>query len=253
MRLLSWNVNGLRSAYKKGFLDWLTQTRPDLLCLQETRAHPEQLPRELINPDGYRSYFTEPGRRGYSGAGLYTAISPQQVDISVAVTRGDDEGRILLAYYPDFVLLNVYFPNGKASPERLQYKLDFYEAFLEFARALLKAGREVIVCGDVNTAHREIDLARPRENAHTSGFLPEERAWIDRFLSAGFLDSFRVFNTEGGHYTWWDMKTRARERNRGWRIDYCFISEGLKSRLKAAFILPEVFGSDHCPVGIELS
>jgi exodeoxyribonuclease-3 len=169
------------------------------------------------------------------------------------IERFDSEGRSIIADYGDFILCNIYFPNGQMSPERLAYKLDFYESFLDYADRLQKSGRGVIVCGDVNTAHREIDLARPKENAKTSGFLPQERAWIDKLLSHGFVDTFRIFNTEPAQYTWWDLKSRARERNVGWRIDYFFVSAALQDRVRAAIILPQVMGSDHCPVGLEIS
>jgi exodeoxyribonuclease-3 len=164
----------------------------------------------------------------------------------------DREGRIIRTDYPEFIFLNVYFPNGKASAERLQYKMDFYEAFFQYMQNLILEGKKVIVCGDVNTAHEEIDLARPKENENTSGFLKMEREWISRFIDMGMVDTFRFFNKEGGKYSWWDYKTRARERNVGWRIDYIFISENLRPFLKNAFILSEVKGSDHCPIGIEL-
>jgi exodeoxyribonuclease-3 len=251
-QILSWNVNGIRAAYKKGFLDWFTKEGPDILCVQETKAQKEQLPEDLLTPPAYSSYFTSAQRKGYSGVALYTRHEPERVDHGFGVPEFDAEGRTLIAYYGDMVLFNIYFPNGKASKERLQFKMDFYEAFLEYTDSLLKEGRKLVVCGDVNTAHREIDLARPKENEKVSGFLPEERAWIDRFLERGFIDSFRIFNQEPDQYTWWDMKTRARDRNIGWRIDYFFISDNLKGSIESAFILPEVQGSDHCPIGITL-
>jgi exodeoxyribonuclease-3 len=194
LKILSWNVNGLRAVYKKGFLDWFLTEGPDILCLQETKATEEQVPRELKDVEGYHSYFASPERKGYSGVATYSKIEPETVRSGLGVKRFDAEGRILAADYGDFVLFNVYFPNGKASSERLEYKLGFYDAFLEHVNGLRKAGRNVIICGDVNTAHKEIDLARPKENQHVSGFLPEERAWIDRFLASGFVDTFRMFN-----------------------------------------------------------
>jgi exodeoxyribonuclease-3 len=253
LKIISWNVNGLRAVYKKGFLDWFLTESPDILCLQETKVAEEQVPPELKDVEGYRSYFTSPGRKGYSGAGLYSKVEPETVKAGFGVKRFDAEGRTLTADFGDFVLFNVYFPNGKASAERLEYKLGFYDAFLKHVRALLEEGRNVIVCGDVNTAHKEIDLTRPKENQHVSGFLPEERAWIDEFLASGFIDTFRAFNGEPGQYTWWDYKTRARDRNVGWRLDYFFVSESLRDRVKDAFILSDVMGSDHCPVGIKLA
>jgi exodeoxyribonuclease-3 len=253
LKIISWNVNGLRAVYKKGFLDWFLTESPDILCLQETKVAEEQVPPELKDAEGYRSYFASPERKGYSGVATYSKIEPETVGTGFGVKRFDAEGRTLAADFGDFVLFNVYFPNGKASAERLEYKLGFYDAFLKHVRALLEEGRKVIVCGDVNTAHKEIDLTRPKENQHVSGFLPEERAWIDEFLASGFIDTFRAFNGEPGQYTWWDYKTRARDRNVGWRLDYFFVSESLRGRVKDAFILSDVMGSDHCPVGIKLA
>ena len=252
LRILSWNVNGLRAVYKKGFLDWFLTESPDVLCLQETKATEEQVPRELKDVEGYRSYFASAERKGYSGVALYSKVEPGTVKTGFGVKRFDSEGRTIVADFGEFVLFNVYFPNGKASAERLEYKLAFYDAFLEHVVALREEGRNVIICGDLNTAHKEIDLARSKENRHVSGFLPEERAWINRLLASGFVDTFRMFNGDPGQYTWWDYKTRARDRNVGWRLDYFFVSESLRDRVKDAFILSDVMGSDHCPAGIEL-
>ena len=250
--LISWNVNGLRAVFKKGFAPWVEKANPDILCLQETKARPEQAAKEMEAIKGYQVHFASAARPGYSGVALFTKDRPLYVRQTFGVTRFDDEGRILQADYGKFVLFNIYFPNGKASPERLQYKMDFYEAFLLEMKKLLKKDRKIIICGDVNTAHKEIDLARPRENSKTSGFLPREREWIDRFLELGFVDTLRMFNPSPGLYTWWDVISRARDRNVGWRIDYFYASENLKQNLKKAYILPEVMGSDHCPIGLEM-
>jgi len=252
LRLLSWNVNGIRAIQKKGFLDWFKEESPDILCLQETKAHPDQLDDALKNIDGYQSYFSSAEKKGYSGVVTYTKIKPLSFQQGIGIEKFDSEGRIIVTEFKEFVLFNIYFPNGKASEERLQYKMDFYEVFLKHLKKLKKAGKKISICGDVNTAHKEIDIARPKENEKISGFLPEEREWIDKLLKAGFIDTFRAFNDQPDNYTWWDMMTRARERNVGWRIDYFFISENLKDNLKSAFILPDVMGSDHCPVGLEL-
>ncbi|MGQ9537177.1 MAG: exodeoxyribonuclease III [Actinomycetota bacterium] len=252
LRLISWNVNGLRAIHARGFLDWFLDARPDILCLQETRAHEDQLPRELREVEGYRAWFSSPSRRGYSGVAVYSRPEPLAVRGGMGIPRFDEEGRLLAADFGGFLLFNVYFPNGKQSRERLAYKLDFYAAFLDHVEALRAKGRSIVICGDFNTAHREIDLARPKENSRVSGFLPEERAWLDRLVEHGYLDTFRMFNREPGHYTWWDQKTGARERNVGWRIDYFFVSSDLEDKVKEAFILPEVGGSDHCPVGLVL-
>jgi exodeoxyribonuclease-3 len=253
MKIISWNVNGLRSAYKKGFLDWLEKEIPDIVCIQETKADKIQLPPELHNVKGYLPFFVSASKKGYSGVALYTKQKPEKIEYGLGIERFDHEGRVIIAYYKEFILYNIYFPNGKASRERLEFKMDFYDAFLDLVLKKKNQGNRIIICGDVNTAHKEIDLARPKENEDTSGFLPEERAWIDKLTSNGFADTLRVFNKDPGQYTWWDLKTRARERNVGWRIDYFFVSENLTKNLKSSFIQKDVTGSDHCPIGIEIN
>ena len=252
MRAISWNVNGLRAAHKKGFLDWFNDESPDIMCLQETKAHAEQLPEAVRTIEGYSSYFSTPEKKGYSGVGLYAKTAPSSVQFGFG-DRFDGEGRTIIADFGEFVLFNIYFPNGKRSAERLQYKMDFYNAFLAYAENIKQSGKHVLVCGDVNTAHTEIDLARPKENVKISGFLPQERAWIDEFLGKGYKDTLRIFNQEPGNYSYWDQMTKARDRNVGWRIDYFFVDEGFAGRLTGAFILSDVMGSDHCPVGIEFA
>ncbi|MFW5769981.1 MAG: exodeoxyribonuclease III [Spirochaetota bacterium] len=252
MKILSWNVNGIRAVYKKGLMEWLQNEKADIFCFQEIKAAKEQVPPEIIEKNGYHSYFSEAEKKGYSGVAAFTRREPVQVEYGLGVPRFDSEGRTLLLYFDDFILYNIYFPNGKASKERLDYKMDFYDAFLTHASEKMKDGHNIVICGDVNTAHTEIDLARPKANENTSGFLPEEREWIDRFISQGFIDTFRLFNSEAGNYSWWDYKTRARERNVGWRIDYFFVSNSLRDSVTDAFIQDHVMGSDHCPVGIEL-
>jgi exodeoxyribonuclease-3 len=252
IRILSWNVNGIRAAYKKGFLDWFLKESPDILCIQETKAQEYQIPNEIKNVIGYHTYFSSADKKGYSGVGLFTKEKPNLIERGFGIEKFDNEGRILIADYKKFLLFNIYFPNGKISEERLKYKMDFYDAFLNYVDELKKKEKKLVICGDVNTAHTEIDLARPKDNEKASGFLPQERAWIDKFISHGYIDTFRMFNKEGGHYTWWDVKTRARDRNVGWRLDYFYVSDNLKSKVKSAFIMPEVMGSDHCPIGIEI-
>ena len=252
MRLLSWNVNGLRAIYKKNFIQWFEDEEADIYCIQETKSHLEQLPKKLVERPGYEGYFAQAERKGYSGVALWSKVKPDKVSYELGLPRFDSEGRLIEAVYENFTLFNVYFPNGKASRERLQYKMDYYETFLKRMSDLLREDRKIVICGDVNTAHQEIDLARPKENEKVSGFLPIEREWIDRLLELGFIDTFRYFQNEPGHYSWWDYKTRARERNVGWRIDYFYISNNLKDNLKSAFIESEVMGSDHCPIGIDL-
>jgi len=254
MQLLSWNVNGLRSVYRNGYWDAFLKTKPDIFCLQETKAEPDQLSPEVRDLGGYVSYFAfSKVRKGYSGVATYSKKKPEKVEYGMGIKKFDDEGRLITTYFGDLVLLNVYFPNGGGGPERLTYKLDFYDAFLEHIEKLRKEGHKIIFCGDVNTAHEEIDLARPKENEENTGFLPEERAWIDEVVRLGYIDTFRHFHPHRtGAYSYWDLKTRARDRNVGWRIDYFFISSDLQGKLKNAFILPDILGSDHCPVGITL-
>ena len=252
VKILSWNVNGVRASLKKGLLKWLQKTSPDILCLQETKAFPAQLPPELLHPNGFEAHWNSALRPGYSGVSTITKIKPVVVRKGFGIAKFDDEGRVLETEFKEFTLFNIYFPNGKKNDERLKYKMDFYEEVLKYFVKLRKKGKRLVVCGDYNTAHHEIDLARPKENSKVSGFLPIERAWMDKLVANGFLDTFRLFNQDPGQYTWWDQLTRARDRNVGWRIDYHFISEDLKPYLKDAFIMPEVMGSDHCPVGITL-
>ena len=252
LKLLSWNVNGIRAAQKKGFLEWLEKESPDILCVQETKAHIEQLSKDLINPNGYKTYWSSGEKKGYSGVATFTKLEPVNTETGFGIKKYDCEGRVLISDYKGFVLLNIYFPNGQRDENRLKYKLGFYDEFLNYVNNLKKKDKKIIICGDINTAHKEIDLARPKENENSSGFLPVERKWIDKLIEHGYIDTFRHFNKESGNYTYWDQITRARERNVGWRIDYFFISPGLVQNLKKAFIMPEVMGSDHCPLGIEV-
>ncbi len=253
IKILSWNVNGIRAIHKKGFLDWLLTESPDILCIQETKATQEQLPKELIAPDAYRSFWCSSSlKKGYSGVAVYTKIDPIHVQNGMGIDRFDAEGRLMRLDFEQFTLFNVYFPNGKMGSERLQFKMDFYAAFLDHLEALRSTQPHLIFVGDVNTAHNEIDLARPKENSNVSGFLPIERRWIDEAVAAGYVDTFRRLHPDAVEYSWWDLKSRARERNIGWRIDYVFVSSELLPSVKSAFIKQEVIGSDHCPIGIEL-
>jgi len=252
MKVLSWNINGLRAAEKKGFYQWFTKESPDILCLQEIKATPDQLPPHIRNVPGYHGFWNPGERKGYSGVATFSKEKPVKVETGFGREEFDSEGRILITSYPSFTLFNIYFPNGKKNQERLQYKLDFYDKFLTIADELKAKKRNIVVCGDFNTAHKEIDLARPKENEKISGFLPVERAWIDTFIDHGYVDTFRHFNKEPNQYTWWDMKTGARARNVGWRIDYFFVNKEFLPKIKNAFIMPDILGSDHCPVGIEV-
>jgi exodeoxyribonuclease III len=253
LKIVSWNVNGIRAVKNKGFLAWFQDENPDTLCLQETKARPEQLEDDLKAPPGYHAYWNYPEKKGYAGVAVYTREKPQEVKYGIDGVTLDTEGRIIIAEYGAFTLMNVYFPNGGRGNTRVPYKMNFYDAFLDYADGLVKKGNKLVICGDVNTAHKEIDLARPKENVKNTGFLPEERAWMDKFTGHGYVDTFRQFHKEAQQYTFWDMKTGARARNVGWRIDYFFVSKNLLESVKDAFIESTVEGSDHCPIGITLT
>lgn len=248
-------MNGIRANIKKGGFDWLISQDFDIFCLQETKAHPDQLPAEIVSPPGYISYFDHSKlRKGYSGVAIYTKTKPESVEYGLGIEELDKEGRQITLFFKGFALINTYFPNGGGGPERLAYKLKYYDAFLQYVNKIRKKGYSVIFTGDVNTAHTEIDLARPRENAENTGFLPIERAWIDKVIAARYVDAFRSMNPgKTGAYTYWDMKTFARERNVGWRIDYFFVSDDLVPKVKKAAILSNVLGSDHCPISLDIA
>jgi exodeoxyribonuclease-3 len=253
LTLFSWNVNGLRAAGRKGFLEWLDRTRPDILGLQETKCRPEQLEDGLRLPAEYRSYWAWAEKPGYSGVALYSRPEPRSVTIGLGIGEYDREGRTIVADYGDFVFINAYFPNGSRDHSRVPFKMAYKSAFLQYVDALRDAGRPVIFCGDVNTSHREIDLARPKQNQKTTGFLPEERAWLDEVVARGYVDSYRaLYPDQTGAYTWWAVFTGSRSTNVGWRLDYFFLSPDLLPRLVAADIHADVAGSDHCPVSITL-
>jgi exodeoxyribonuclease III len=252
-KLLSWNVNGIRAAEKKGFLDWLSASNADLIAIQETKAHPDQLSPALLNPPGYQAAWNAAEKKGYSGTVTYSRQTPARVITGLGETRFDTEGRVLIHEFEPFVLFNIYFPNGGRGAEWVAHKLAFYRRFLEVAQTYLQAGRSLVVTGDFNTAYAEIDLARPRENVAHSGFMPEERAGLGEFFELGLVDTFRHLHPDMVKYSWWDMVTRARERNVGWRLDYFMVSSDLKDRIVEADIHDQVMGSDHCPVSLVLA
>ncbi|MBL76505.1 MAG: exodeoxyribonuclease III [Chloroflexi bacterium] len=252
MNIISWNVNGLRAVSRKGFHEWIDVASPDVLCVQETKLSEDKLAPELREIAPYKSHFSFADRKGYSGVAIYSKSAPVSVETTLSFSGFDDEGRHQFADFGDFILANIYFPNGRMSKERLDYKLAYYEAFLEYAKSIRSQGRNLVVCGDVNTAHREIDLARPKENSKVSGFLPVEREWMDKFLDSGFVDTFRMFDDSPEKYSWWSQRARARERNVGWRLDYFFVNEEFAPKVTRASIVTDVIGSDHCPVEIEL-
>lgn len=255
MKICSWNVNGLRAVARKGFADWLAETDIDVLGIQEVRAHPGQVPPEVAAPAGWHTHFHPAQRPGYSGVGLYARRPWDSLEISLDEPTFDDEGRLQIARFGALTIANVYFPNGSGKDRdngRIPYKLSFYRALFERLEPQRRAGAPLVVIGDFNTAHQEIDLARPKQNTNTSGFCAEERAELDRWLQAGWVDSFRQRVAEGGHYTWWSNRPGIREKNIGWRIDYALLSPGAMPFLRDAAIWPHVQGSDHCPVYVAL-
>jgi exodeoxyribonuclease-3 len=256
-KIISWNVNGIRAWYKKGALKELLKEKPDVFCFQETKAHHEQLPEELVNVPGYQSFFDHSkGRKGYSGVAVYVKsikYKVESVDYGFGIEELDQEGRFLAVHLKDFTIITCYFPNAGVKPERLEFKMKFYDAFLSYIEKLKKKQPNIIFCGDVNTAHNEIDLARPKANENHTGFLRIERDWIDKIVKKGWIDSFRHLHPKKVQYSWWDMKTFARNRNIGWRIDYFFVSPALEKKIKKAEILDQIFGSDHCPIELVIS
>lgn len=251
MKLVSWNVNGIRSVAEKGFLSWLGKLEPDVVCLQEIKAKPEQLAPQLQKPQGYQSVWFPAEKPGYSGLAVFTKKEPLNVIQGLKKPEFDREGRALTLEFKDFYVVNTYFPNSQRDHARLGYKLKFCDEILFFIQKL-NSDKPVLLCGDFNIAHREIDLRNPKENKDNAGFLPEERAWMDKLLMCGYVDGFRLFNSEPGHYTWWSYRPTIRERNIGWRLDYWVTHQEFSSRLKAVTHLTQVMGSDHCPVLLDL-
>lgn len=249
MKILSWNVNGLRSFYKQGYLSWLGQTKAEIICLQEIKVDGGQLPFFLTNVEDYLFYFNPASRKGYGGVAVYTKEKPLKVISSMGFEKFDKEGRFLQLDYPEFKLINLYLPLGRGKGN-YEYKLSVYEQLLNYLEKI--KNEKVIVAGDFNIAHEAIDLARPKQNQKNIMFTLEERKKLNEIVDLGFIDSFRKFHKDGGNYTWWPYFVNARKRNLGWRIDYVFISRSWASFLKDAFILSKVTGSDHCPIGIEI-
>lgn len=247
MRTVSWNVNGIRAATPKGLLEFLRVDRPDILCLQETKAQLHQFPEELLAVDGYRIFSADAETRGYSGVAVFTTKEPQSVS-KLDIEEFDREGRTLIVDLDDFVLINGYFPNSQAEGKRLDYKIAYCDAVRDRADQLVSDGRDVVICGDLNIAHKPIDLANPKSNKKNPGYLPEERDWMARFLDGGYVDTFRYFHAEPEQYSWWSYRMKARERNIGWRIDYHIVGESTLPRIRSAGIRQEIYGSDHCPV-----
>ncbi len=252
-KLISWNVNGIRAVEKKGFLDWLGASGADVVALQETKAHPDQLSPALLSPPGYQAAWNWAEKKGYSGTGTYTKVPARKIISGLGDKRYETEGRTLIHEFEPFVFFNIYFPNGGRGAEYVVHKLGFYKRCIEVAQEYISLGREVVITGDFNTAFAEIDLARPKENVAHSGFMPEERLGLGEFFDFGLVDTFRHLHKDLVKYSWWDMVTRARERNVGWRLDYFLVSPNLKDRIVAADIHDDIMGSDHCPVSLTLA
>ena len=251
-KIYSWNVNGIRAAAKKGFASWITETGPDILAVQETKAQSVQLDEELLDINGYKSYWFSAEKKGYSGVALYSREEPIKVE-PLGIDEFDSEGRTVIAQYPEFSLINCYFPNSQKEGARLDYKLDFCAAVLDKCNSLVADGKNIVLCGDYNIAHTAIDLKNPKTNEKNAGYLPEEREWMTKFLTAGYTDIFRKFHPdESGHYSWWSYRFKARERNIGWRIDYHCVNDSFFNNVLDAKIHKTVMGSDHCPVSLTL-
>jgi exodeoxyribonuclease-3 len=253
MKIISWNVNGIRACAKKGFKQFIDDHTPDVLFLQETKVAESDLPDELCNPYGYQSVWHSAERKGYSGVAVLTRLTPTNVISGFGNQEFDCEGRVIQIEFNDLLILGVYFPNGQKDDTRLNYKLRFYNALFDYCDEMRSMGKKLIVCGDYNTAHTPMDLARPKENQHTSGFLPIEREWISELCRRGYVDIYRKQHPNNESYSWWSYRSAAREKNIGWRIDYFMVGDDVQDQVTESFILNQVMGSDHCPVGIRLN
>ena len=252
MKLVSWNVNGIRACIKKGFREYVEAEQPDVLCLQETKAQEEQLELDWVHELGYHTTFNSAVKKGYSGTAIWSKIEPKKVALGLGIEEHDREGRVITATYDDFHLVTVYTPNSQRALKRIEYRMEWDAAFLDHVKKLNRR-KPVIFCGDINCAHKEIDLANPKANKKNAGFSEQERAGVDRIEAAGFLDSFRQFDESPGKYSWWTVRVNARERNIGWRLDYFWVAKKFWDRVESATIRDDIFGSDHCPVEIEIS
>ena len=253
IKLVSWNVNGIRAVSKKDeFWEWFDSTDADIISFQEVRATEEQIPKKLAEVDGFHKYYNKAERKGYSGVGTYSKMEPVSVTKGLGIEELDNEGRVLRIEYPDFILFNIYFPNSGKDGVRLDFKVEFCNALLKQLVDLKNEGKNVVITGDYNIAHHPIDVYNPKNCEGKSGYLPEERAWLDELEEAGFVDTFRMFDEGEGNFTWWSYRFKARERNSGWRLDYFYVNEEMKNNVKSAEILADIYGSDHCPVTLEL-
>jgi exodeoxyribonuclease III len=252
MKIISWNVNGLRACGRNGFINWFEQEKADVVCVQEIKVNPEQLEETARNPSQYHSYWHSAEKPGYSGVAIFSKKEPLSLKYGIGVPEIDREGRVITAEYQNFTLINSYFPNSQREGTRLHFKLRFCQEFLKYCQKLKKKGKNLVLCADWNIAHTEIDLKNPKTNMKNAGFLPEERAWMSEFISQGYIDSFRHFTKDPGHYTWWSYRPGVRERNIGWRLDYFMTNKEFTDRLKASVHQNHVMGSDHCPVVLQI-
>lgn len=252
MRIITYNVNGIRAAMGKGLMDWIRQSAPDILCLQEIKASPDQVGVFELEEMGYYHYWYPAQKKGYSGVAIFTKIKPDNLVYGCGIKEYDEEGRVLRADFGDLSVMSVYHPSGSSGDLRQAFKMKWLDDFTNYIHELRNERHQLVICGDFNICHRAIDIHNPRSNANTSGFLPEEREWMEQFINRGFIDSFRYFNQEPHQYTWWSYRAGARGKNLGWRIDYNMVTDNLKDRLTRAVILPDAMHSDHCPVVLEM-
>ena len=252
MRIITYNVNGIRAAMKKGFAGWLQQSDADVVCIQETKAQDNQIPVEVFRELGYETYSFSAEKKGYSGVAILTRLTPDRVVKGMDMPLYDREGRMIRADFGELTVISVYHPSGSSGDERQDFKMQWLSDFQDFIHKLREERPNLVVSGDYNICHRAIDIHDPVRNAKNSGFLPEEREWIDGFIRSGFVDSFRYLNPQPHRYSWWSYRFNARKNNKGWRIDYNMVSENLKDKIKAAFLMPEAFQSDHCPCGVDI-
>lgn len=252
MRIVSYNLNGIRSALNKGLLDWIQRDQSDIYCFQELKAAIQDIPTQLFEDLGFQCYWFPAQKKGYSGVGVISKLEPREVILGCGIEQADYEGRVIQLRFSDFQLINTYFPSGSSGEDRQAYKMEFLGSYLNFLKEQLKLYPKLIVSGDYNICHREIDIHDPKGNKNSSGFLPEERAWMDQFFESGMIDAFRVFNQEAHQYSWWSFRANARANNKGWRIDYINVSKALEQQLQFAAIHPDAKHSDHCPISLEL-
>jgi exodeoxyribonuclease-3 len=253
MKIITYNLNGIRAAMSKGLIDWISQASPDVLCVQEIKANPDQVGVFEFEELGYHHYWYPAQKKGYSGVAIFTKQKPKHIEYGCGIKEYDDEGRILRIDFEEFSVMSVYHPSGSSGDLRQAFKMEWLEAFLNYINQLKATYPNLVICGDFNICHKAIDIHNPKSNANTSGFLPEEREWMEQFINSGFVDSFRYFNQEPHQYSWWSYRAGSRAKNLGWRIDYNFVTDNLKNRISRSVILPSAIHSDHCPVLLEMS